>query len=113
MARSKNDKITKADLVEEIYGKALVEYKVKRRTKCPFNKEDIVDLVNSFIESLCTGLKEGKSVEIRGLGSFEKRKRSARTNMRNPRTGEAAECHEHSVVVFRSGKELKEAVWNL
>lgn len=106
-------KTTKADLVDTIYEKALIEFKVIRKVKCPFNKEDIAFLLNAFVESLGDSLKEGNTIEIRGLGSFELRKRAARSNTRNPRTGEAAICKEHSVVIFRSGKELKEAVWDI
>ena len=107
------NKTTKAELVEQIYSKALIDYRSTKKVKCPYNKEDISNLFGIFIDTLSSNLKEGKSIEIRGLGTFELRKRAARANTRNPKTGVASECKEHSVVVFKSGKELKEAVWGI
>lgn len=108
-----DEKITKATLIDEVYGRALVEYKINKNEKCPYSKEDISYIVGEFISALTDNLKQGNTVELRGLGSFEKKKRAARSNMRNPRTGQEAVSKEHYVMTFRSGKELKEAVWDL
>lgn len=106
-------KKTKADLVDSVYDNVLFYYKTQRKTKCPFAKDDIALVVNEFVETLSVALKDGHSVELRGLGSFTIKKRSKRSSCVNPRTGEPAKSEEHSVVVFTSGRDLKEAVWDL
>jgi DNA-binding protein HU-beta len=61
-------------------------------------------------EGLIAGeLKRGRKVTISGFGSFETRKRKARTG-RNPRTGRAMTIKASTAPVFRAGKGLKEAV---
>lgn len=54
-------------------------------------------------------LRRGRKVTISGFGSFETRKRKARTG-RNPRTGRAMAIKASIAPVFRAGKGLKEAV---
>lgn len=54
-------------------------------------------------------LKKGERVQITGFGTFETRKRKARTG-RNPRTGEEIKIGPTTSPSFRAGKALKEAV---
>ena len=54
-------------------------------------------------------LKKGERVQITGFGTFETRKRKARTG-RNPRTGEEIKIGPTISPSFRPGKALKEAV---
>lgn len=54
-------------------------------------------------------LKEGDRVQITGFGTFETRKRKARTG-RNPRTGEEIKIGPTISPSFRPGKALKDAV---
>lgn len=54
-------------------------------------------------------LKKGDRVQITGFGTFETRKRKARTG-RNPRTGEEIKIAPTISPSFRPGKALKEAV---
>ena len=54
-------------------------------------------------------LKKGARIRIAGLGTFEVRKRSARTG-RNPATGEAIEIKASKKVAFRAAKDLSEAI---
>lgn len=58
-------------------------------------------------------LVEGKTVELRGFGTFEIRVRKGRERARNPKTGEIVKVEDHGVAVFRPGKELKDSVWNV
>ena len=53
-------------------------------------------------------VKEGK-VQLIGFGSFETKKRAARTGM-NPRTGKTVEIPATVYPVFKAGKALKDAV---
>lgn len=52
--------------------------------------------------------KEGK-VQLIGFGSFETKKRAARTGM-NPRTGKTVEIPATVYPVFKAGKALKDKV---
>ena len=54
-------------------------------------------------------LKSGQKVQITGFGSFETRKREARTG-RNPRTGKEIKIGASTSAAFRAGKGLKDAV---
>ena len=54
-------------------------------------------------------LKAGEKVTITGFGSFEAKKRDART-CRNPQTGETVNVPAKTVPKFSAGSILKEAV---
>lgn len=54
-------------------------------------------------------LKSGQKVQITGFGSFETRKREARTG-RNPRTGKEIKIAASTSAAFRAGKGLKDSV---
>lgn len=54
-------------------------------------------------------LRRGRKVQISGFGSFEPRKRKARTG-RNPRTGRAMAIKAAIAPVFRAGSGLKQTV---
>ena len=58
---------------------------------------------------LAKAMKKGDKVVIAGFGSFEQRKRGART-ARNPQTGDAIKVKARKVPAFRAGASLKEAV---
>jgi integration host factor subunit beta len=94
-------KITKAEIVDAIYEKVNAERKVIR---------EIVDL---FIEELKSAIVSRKVIELRGFGTFEIKIRKGRARARNPKTGEILSVGSHGIVSFRSGKELRQEVWNL
>ncbi len=54
-------------------------------------------------------LRRGRKVQISGFGSFEARKRKARTG-RNPRTGRTMTIKAAIAPVFRAGTGLKHTV---
>ena len=58
---------------------------------------------------IAKALKSGEKVQITGFGSFETRKREARTG-RNPRTGKEIKIKASKSAAFRAGKGLKDAV---
>ncbi len=94
-------KITKYDLVEAVYND----------TKC--EKHDVQRVVESLFNQLKDSLKDGNTIELRGFGTFEPRLRKGRSKARNPKTGELLSVAPHYVAAFRSGQELKEALWKL
>ncbi len=58
---------------------------------------------------IAKALKKGNRIQITGFGTFETKKRKARTG-RNPRTGEKIKIAASKAPAFRPGKGLKEAV---
>lgn len=94
-------KLTKAEIVERLGDQIDV------------SKKDIHTIIDSFFAEVKGALLEDKVVEFRGFGTFEIRTRKGRQHARNPKTGEQVTVQNHGVVVFRPGKELKEASWSL
>ncbi|MBW7889143.1 MAG: integration host factor subunit beta, partial [Bacteroidetes bacterium] len=66
-------------------------------------------VVDGFIQTVITSLRDGKNIEIRGFGSFKVKKRKGRM-ARNPRTGEQVPVDDHYVPIFKVSKELKSIV---
>jgi DNA-binding protein HU-beta len=92
------------------------------------NKGDLVDVLaeraslsksqaSKVVESLfdvdkgliAQALKRNEKVQITGFGSFEARKRSART-ARNPRTGQTVHVPASIAPAFKAGKPFKDAL---
>ncbi|MBE3550124.1 MAG: DNA-binding protein HBsu [Brockia lithotrophica] len=72
-------------------------------------KKDVEAVVNAFFEEIAEALRRGEKVQFVGYGTFEVRKREARTG-RNPQTGETISIAASMVPVFKPGSKLKEAV---
>ncbi len=77
--------------------------------KAKITKVDAGNAVNATIESISNTLKKGDKVTLIGFGTFEVRKRAARTG-RNPRTGEPLKIKASKVPAFKAGKTLKDTV---
>lgn len=88
------------------------------------NKSDLIDAisdaaeltkaeagraVDAVVAVVTKALKNGDSVTLVGFGTFEVRKRGARTG-RNPRTGEEIKIKAANNPAFKAGKALKDAV---
>jgi integration host factor subunit beta len=91
--------MTKSELIEAIAARAEL---TKARA------ELVVDCV---FDALSDALKEGKGVEIRGLGSFTVRPYKPYAG-RNPRTGNPVPVSAKRLPFFKVGKELKDLVDN-
>jgi integration host factor subunit beta len=94
-------KITKADIIDAIY------------EKTEMSRGDIRNTVDLVIDEMKEALIRRQGIELRGFGTFEVKIRKARSQARNPRTGENITIDSHGVVIFRSGRELKQAVWSI
>ena len=77
--------------------------------KASLSKKDSEAAVNAALEAISAALQDGDTVQLVGFGSFEVKKRAARTG-RNPRTKEVVEIPASQVPVFKAGKALKDAV---
>ena len=96
-----DDKLTKIDLVESVYLNTKIE------------KQDVQKFIDNLLEQLKSSMSDGKTIELRGFGTFEKRLRKGRSKARNPKTGEIVSVEPHYVAVFRPGRELKNAISDL
>lgn len=65
--------------------------------------------VDGMVEAISKALKKGDKVTLIGFGTFEVRKRAARTG-RNPRTGAELKIKATKVPAFKAGKKLKDSV---
>jgi DNA-binding protein HU-beta len=73
------------------------------------SKADAARAVDAVIEVITKALKGEDTVTLVGFGTFEVRKRAARTG-RNPRTGETLKIEASKNPSFKAGKALKDAV---
>ncbi|MCR5606731.1 MAG: integration host factor subunit beta [Treponema sp.] len=96
-------KVTKYNLVESVYQKINI--------KC--EKRVVQEVIENLLDQLKESLKDGATIELRGFGTFEPRLRKGRAKARNPKTGEQLSVAPHYVAAFRSGQELKKALWEL
>jgi len=65
--------------------------------------------VDAVISSITKALKKGDNVTLVGFGTFQVRKRAARTG-RNPKTGDTIKIKASKNPAFKAGKALKDAV---
>ena len=77
--------------------------------KAGLSKKDTESAINAAIEAIVECLANEDKVQLVGFGSFETKKRAARTGL-NPRTGAAVEIPASTVPTFKAGKALKDAV---
>ena len=77
--------------------------------KTESTKVDAERNVGAMIDIISATLKKGDSLTLVGFGTFEVRKRAARTG-RNPKTGEALKIKAAKVPAFKAGATLKAAV---
>ncbi|MCK9200620.1 MAG: HU family DNA-binding protein [Gallionella sp.] len=72
-------------------------------------KADADRNIAALIDIVTATLKKGDSIALVGFGTFEVRKRAARTG-RNPATGAELKIKASKVPAFKAGKALKDAV---
>lgn len=77
--------------------------------KADFTKKDAEKALAAVISSVSDALAAGDKVQLVGFGTFEVRKRDARTG-KNPRTGAAIKIAASKVPAFKAGKALKDIV---
>ncbi len=65
--------------------------------------------LQAFMTAVTDTTKKGDKLTLIGFGTFSKSERSARTG-RNPQTGKEIQIPAKSVVKFKVGKKLAEAV---
>ncbi|MBI0408577.1 MAG: HU family DNA-binding protein [Nitrosomonadaceae bacterium] len=73
------------------------------------SKADAARNITALIEVITATLKKGDNVALVGFGTFEVRKRAARSG-RNPATGAAIKIKASKQPAFKAGATLKAAV---
>ncbi len=109
-------KLIRADLVKELQKKMFTSGSGEIRTDdvlLSLEEKHLNLLIKYFTEQICEFLVAGNTLELRNFGVFELHLRKAKKKARNPKTGKAVNVPQHSVVYFRAGKHLKEAVRNV
>lgn len=89
--------MNKEELVQEISKKSKVTQK------------EANEVLSALIETVQKTVSKGKKVTLVGFGTFEARKRAARTG-RNPQTGDTIKIEAKKVPAFSAGKKFKEMV---
>jgi len=89
--------MNKEELVQEIAKKAKVTQK------------DAGEVLAALVGAIQTAVSKGNKVTLVGFGTFEQRKRAARTG-RNPQTGKEIKIAAKKVPAFSAGKKFKELV---
>lgn len=78
-------------------------------TKAELSKKDADAAVKAVIDAVTEALADGEKVALVGFGTFDVKKRAARTG-KNPRTGETIKIAAAKVPTFKAGAALKDAV---
>jgi DNA-binding protein HU-beta len=89
--------MNKEELVQEVAKKTKVSQK------------QVDETLGMIIETIVKTVAKGKKVTFVGFGTFEPRKRAARTG-RNPQTGKELKIPAKTVPAFSAGKKFKELV---
>ncbi len=72
-------------------------------------KKSAEEAVKAVLEAIAAGVKKDGSVQLLGFGTFEVRKREARTG-RNPKTGEPLKIAASKTIGFKPAAALKGAL---
>lgn len=91
--------MNKADLISEV--------QKNLGTEC--SRAHAERVVNSVLDSIGTGLKKDKAVQLVGFGTFAVKNRKARMG-RNPATGEPLKIGASRTVGFKAGTGLKDTI---
>jgi len=77
--------------------------------RAKLTKKDATVVLEATLEAITEALAKGDSISLIGFGTFATSKRAAREGI-NPSTKERIQIPESTVVKFKAGKKLKEAV---
>ena len=77
--------------------------------KTQLSKKDAEKTLNAFVGTVSNALAKGEKVQLIGFGTFDVKKRPART-ARNPRTGAEIKIAASTAPSFKAGKALKDKV---
>jgi len=82
--------------------------KLLKNKHSKLNKNQLETIIYTFFESIESALKEKKSVELRGFGTFFVKEIKEKYSARNPKTGELIYVPKKNKVRFRTSKKFKQ-----
>ncbi len=74
------------------------------------NKLQLEKIIDIFFKSIENALKEKRSVELRGFGTFFVKEIKEKFSARNPKTGELIYVPKKNKVRFRTSKKFKQFI---
>jgi len=89
--------MTKADIVERVYGKV------------GLTKKESVDVVEELFALIKDTLEAGEKIKIAGFGNFEVKQKADRRG-RNPQTGEEITIEARKILTFKASPLLKQSI---
>ena len=89
--------LTKKDLVNLVY------------MQLGFSKQISENLIEDFLSTIVSNIKEQKKIKLSKFGTFTIRKKKSRIG-RNPKTKETKIISSREVVLFKPSKEFKEFI---
>ena len=94
---AKSTTVSKADLVQRV------------AESTSMKKRDVKDVMDAMLDQISVSLDKGSKVQLTGFGTFEVRKRKARTGVK-PGTTEKIKIPASKYPAFKPGKGLKDSV---
>lgn len=73
------------------------------------NERESLIITDAIIDSVREVIMDQGRLEMRGFGTFHVRERKGKVG-RNPRNRKEFPIHAHKVVVFKAGKDVREAI---
>ena len=73
------------------------------------SKKQVEATLNAILEEVGDSMRKGESVQLMGFGTFEPRRRAARS-ARNPQTGERVRVRATTAPAFKASQKLKDYV---
>ncbi len=89
--------MTKADIVETIYGKV------------GFSRKESAEIVDLVFDLMKETLEAGNKIKISGFGNFIVREKRSRKG-RNPQTGQEIQISARRVLTFKPSQVLRKAL---
>ncbi len=86
---------------------------VKIAKETGFIQTDVAEIVQKTLDGIASCLAAGNTIELRNFGVFEIKVRKSRTGRNPNKPKDEVVIPERTVVKFRAGKELREAVEKL
>ena len=90
--------MTKAELIEAV---------TKKKTVPEISKKAVQSIIDATFDEVKKSIKKEERFSIPGFGTFNKKKRSARSG-RNPQTGEKIKIKAQTTVTFKPAQALKD-----
>ena len=88
--------------------KKLIKQLKKKNPK--LNHNELKSVIDIFLENISNTLKNGNTIEIRGLGRWYYKKLKENFNARNPATNELVYKPERVKIRFRASKNLNKMI---